>query len=499
MYNQSKTLQWICGFNNSLVDRNGIEKLQLPTIVSGLPQTIDNNGKKIVLIQQFFIHGDKARHKEILETLTMNVHNDCIDEIHLLNERFYTEEELGTNSKKIKQVVDSGKRLTYKDVMKYSMDYLDNSIVVLSNSDIFFDKTIGNCKQMDLTESMICLSRYKLNGRNLKNALVEPFNGWSQDTWIWLSDSLFNDKELDKCDFNLGKPGCDNRIALLAADMGLSVYNIPNIIRSYHHHATEIRNYTRTDRVNPPMYLSLLPPIIAPPTLTTFLPANDAEHLSKHFKKFGTPTIINAKSEDMILLRRGFLSLNDRDLTINVDHVKRFVVESNFILIDIPYRLFYHPSQKNTCVEFTANTQWLNPRKNGLDYRCLDWCISKRKNFILQSDKSVIIASKRGDLLRSRINSGNCNFNTTPEIIDTSVRDVSGSLSSIVSKYNKDKIILLDTGADLIFGTLLFKLKVPSISMGLCLNSYFNILERNHATMMPDAYEIEANNTWMIV
>ena len=118
------------------------------------------------MIQQFFIHNDKTRHQETLETLAINAHNDNIDEIHLINERVYTSKEMGTNSKKIRQIVDGGKRLTYKQVMKYAMDNLRDSIVVLSNSDIFFDKSISSCRLIDLTNTMLCLSD-KLNGNNL--------------------------------------------------------------------------------------------------------------------------------------------------------------------------------------------------------------------------------------------------------------------------------------------------------------------------------------------
>ena len=67
----SKTVNWICGFNNNLIDRNGIEKLQLPTIISGIPKITDQNRKKIILIQQFFIHKDKKRQK------SRNVNYEC--------------------------------------------------------------------------------------------------------------------------------------------------------------------------------------------------------------------------------------------------------------------------------------------------------------------------------------------------------------------------------------------------------------------------------------
>ena len=476
----TRTLNWICGFNNTLVDKKGIERLKAPTVISSCPRLIDKNDKKIVLIQQFFIHSDRSRHKETLETLTMNVHNKSIDEIHLINERFYTEEELGTNSKKIKQIVNSGKRLTFKEAMEYSMDYLRNSVVILANSDIFFDKSIEQCKALELKDSMICLSRYKLQGRELKNAIVETYQGWSQDTWIWLSETTFNNKELAKCDFNMGKPGCDNRIALLASEMGLCVYNIPNLIKSYHHHATEIRNYTNADIVNPPRFMAILPPIISQPSKTTFLPANDAKYLLDYFKTNKTVSIVNAKSEDMALLRRGFLSLNDPNLEIN-----------------IPYRLWYHP-QKNTCLEFSINTQWLNMKDKCLDYRCFDWCITKRNNFFNEIEKTIMIITNRGGLLRDRINSGNNNFVNNVEIVDSNVSDINGTFSNVISKYNSDKIVVLDTGADLIFGTMLHKSQIPSISIGLSINSYFNIINKTHAMMMMDAYEIEANTSWLV-
>ena len=498
MKKYSNTVDWICGATNSLIDHCGIEKLGLPTVVSSIPQTIEKNNKKIILVQQFFINKDTIRQKEIVETLLFNVNNQYIDEIHLINERVYTEEELGTNSKKIKQIVDSGKRLTYSDVMKYSMEHLHNSIVVLSNSDIYFDNSIGQCRCFDLTESMICLSRYKLRGKNLANATVEIYNGWSQDTWIWLSETLFDEKELKQCNFNLGKPGCDNRIAFLAAEMGLSVYNIPNIIKSYHHHVSDIRNYNHNDRINPQRYLALLAPISSPSTITTFLPGNDIALISRHCSKGATPTIVNAKSEDMILLRRGSLSLSDPTLSLNIGDIKRFIIECNFILVDIPYRLYYH-NILDTCSQFTANTQWLRAKNKILDYRCFDWCISKRKNFILQSNKTVIIASNRGKFLQNRIDSGNCNFTNSVKIINTDETDVNGSLSKIIASYTKDQIVLLDTGVDLIFGTLLFRQHVPSISMGLSLNSYFNILDKNHSSLLPDAYEIEANDTWLTI
>ena len=59
----------------------------------------------IYLIYQFFVHKDVNRHREIQLALKMNVQNPLISKIYLLNERIYTKDELGLESKKIKQIV----------------------------------------------------------------------------------------------------------------------------------------------------------------------------------------------------------------------------------------------------------------------------------------------------------------------------------------------------------------------------------------------------------
>ena len=61
------------------------------------------NPEPIHLFQQFFIHNDADRQKEIELCLKKNVENNFIDKIYLLNERIYKEDELKVSSKKIIQ------------------------------------------------------------------------------------------------------------------------------------------------------------------------------------------------------------------------------------------------------------------------------------------------------------------------------------------------------------------------------------------------------------
>lgn len=59
-------------------------------------------------------------------------------------------------------------------------------------------------------------------------------------------------------DFQLGKPGCDNRIAYLFKDAGLLPINPCKKIKSYHYHSSGFRTYTQKERIPRP-YL-LVPP-----------------------------------------------------------------------------------------------------------------------------------------------------------------------------------------------------------------------------------------------
>eukprot|EP00697_Spironema_sp_BW2_P001966 gnl/Spiro4/12637_TR6682_c0_g2_i1.p3 gnl/Spiro4/12637_TR6682_c0_g2~~gnl/Spiro4/12637_TR6682_c0_g2_i1.p3 ORF type:complete len:109 (+),score=0.73 gnl/Spiro4/12637_TR6682_c0_g2_i1:617-943(+) len=82
-----------------------------------------------------------------------------------------------------------------------------------------------------------CLSRHDVTA---DGSLVFPANiaPISQDSWIFLAPLPFVD-----CDFQLGKPGCDNRIAFEFQRAGLRVSNPCLSIVCKHLHASAIRNY----------------------------------------------------------------------------------------------------------------------------------------------------------------------------------------------------------------------------------------------------------------
>ena len=198
----------------------------------------------IHVFSQFYLDKDKEHRREIKYALKKNVKNKYIDSIILLNERIYTEEELGVSSPKITQMVIN-KRITYYDFLNYKVD----GYKVLINADIFLDDTIKNVKTSDihLRKKMFALLRYEYNnGSPLLFCRKDNTSGRedSQDTWIVHSNHSFTKKEMDIFKIQLGIPGCDNKVTYLFKILGYDIYNDPLYIKTYHCHENMQRNYT---------------------------------------------------------------------------------------------------------------------------------------------------------------------------------------------------------------------------------------------------------------
>lgn len=210
---------------------------------------------KIHLIYQYFVHPDKTRQAEIEHCLLKNVNNPLIHKIHLLNEKIYSEKKMRIKSDKITQI-NIGKRLTYKDVFDYVDEYKISGYIIFCNSDIFFDNSLKNITTSSLgySKSFYALLRFEYNNEaNLKKCKLFGPRGDSQDTWIFHSDYNVFPKQRDVFNFYFGKPGCDNKLVYLFHLLGYTVYNEPYVVRSYHYHSTNIRNYNASEILHFPM------------------------------------------------------------------------------------------------------------------------------------------------------------------------------------------------------------------------------------------------------
>ena len=204
------------------------------------------NDEPIYVFLQYYVDPVRARHREIESCLKLNSENPVIDKVILLNERMYKHKDLGgLNSTKVQQI-NISKRLMYSDVFHYVNENKLKGYIIIANSDIFFDETLEKIKYSTLhtDRQMMALLRYEYDPTNKYNSKLFGPRYDSQDTWIFHTNHFIEPREEKLFAFNLGKPGCDNKLVYLMNVLNIEVVNDPATIKTYHYHKSNIRNYT---------------------------------------------------------------------------------------------------------------------------------------------------------------------------------------------------------------------------------------------------------------
>jgi hypothetical protein len=149
-----------------------------------------------------------------------------------------------------KKVIELKDRPTYQQLFHLTKSYPDD-INIIANSDIFFDETILMTKFMD-ADDCYALSRWDYSSGNL-SVLFDRND--SQDAWVF-SGSV---TKVVNCDFTMGVPGCDNRIAHCIKSAGYKVLNPSKTIHAIHLHETNLRTYDHTTQRVPEPYHFIKP------------------------------------------------------------------------------------------------------------------------------------------------------------------------------------------------------------------------------------------------
>jgi hypothetical protein len=221
-----------------------------PTTILG-----ERNPDPINVFYQYYVDGNRDRAEEIKQCLRFNAENSCVDNIYLLNERYYSLAEMGLSevNPKIKQF-NLSKRLEYGDVFQYILDNNIKGYNVIINSDILLDDTIDNLHYSDihLNKKMFALLRYELNAKDIKQSKLFGPMFDSQDTWIIHSNFNIAAEQVKVFNFQFGKPGCDNKLVYLMNILGYTIVNDPYLIKTYHYHSSQVRSYTNKDRIQNP-------------------------------------------------------------------------------------------------------------------------------------------------------------------------------------------------------------------------------------------------------
>ena len=213
----------------------------------------------IILIYQFFVHKNTLRQAEITECLRLNVANPNISKIVLLNEKVYSEDELGVKSDKIQQV-NVGQRLRFRDIFEHVHSLNIQGYIVTCNADIFFDKTLKNLYRSGLDKKPIMLAqlRFEYTDKNLAKCKLFGPRCDSQDAWIFHSNWNVPKRMWRVFNINYGIGGCDNKVAYLFGIVGFELRNDPYFVKAFHHHKTAIREH-RQKPIIPRPWLVVIP------------------------------------------------------------------------------------------------------------------------------------------------------------------------------------------------------------------------------------------------
>lgn len=193
---------------------------------------------KLHLLIDYYKNPHPERAEELDFCFNENINSKEFDHIHI-----FAQSELPTDQIPSNVIINKIKsRLTYYYYFEYAKNNIpDGDIVVLSNSDIFFDESILKVKEIDLTNIVLALTRWCPNaGHWFIEDNIVPFihHECSQDVWIWKNPLKYN----DSFNFNIGVLGCDNKLAYNLDKMGYQIWNPSFSIFAYHKHKERDNN-----------------------------------------------------------------------------------------------------------------------------------------------------------------------------------------------------------------------------------------------------------------
>jgi len=187
----------------------------------------------MILLVGSYYESDKDREEEFLFCLKKNFKSEIFDNIHVLFD--VSKGKCGKVLEFIKEnniyVKFINERHKYFDFFEHSKT-VDDEIIVIANSDIYFDETIYLVKKLNMNNKFIVLSRWNdIRNGTIKFWPVDCDHSGTADTWIFKNPI----KDMES-NILLGAHFCDGRIAYEAKQVGYKVINPCYSIKTYHVH-----------------------------------------------------------------------------------------------------------------------------------------------------------------------------------------------------------------------------------------------------------------------
>jgi hypothetical protein len=206
---------------------------------------------KVALVVQYYVDKSPIRQAELEYAVCMNILNESMDEVHLLQntKNLLDLQDLKTTCEKwavsphlIDQKVhpyrgdDIAKgRLKLGQAFEYAEKYLQNYIVLISNSDIYFDDSLALLKTDDHARydlisknALYYLSRYETDETVVVGTQCSSRYQGSHDTMVFYCDknSLILSKLADKVMVDLGTWGIESFVFLEASALGKYIIDL---------------------------------------------------------------------------------------------------------------------------------------------------------------------------------------------------------------------------------------------------------------------------------
>ncbi len=191
-----------------------------------------------VLLIPWYNITDKLRYEEIHTCLENNLQNKLIKKIIFFYEcedksqikySTYQHEKIS-----IIPIITNKKRdVNFNQIIDYCNKYLINEMCIISNNDIYFDKTLGNLIDLDFINSnyFVSLTRKNCEAYLDKNNKIWKPHSASQDSWIFKSPIKPMPYHI-----NLGWIQCDNIISHCYHNLGYKVINPHLSVNGWHLH-----------------------------------------------------------------------------------------------------------------------------------------------------------------------------------------------------------------------------------------------------------------------
>lgn len=222
--------------------------------------------QKFTLLTMLYNETHEERCQEFITCMEVNLKHPSIKNIHVFFDTINNSDPnklLDYLKSKPVSITYINGRASFEDFWKLADKRYNDTAIIISNADIYFDNTLTMLEKYDLSHMFIALTRWDINeikSESLAYATWDaakkqfiPFTGrsFSQDTWIFKTPlPKFKDPSM-----KLGMLHFDPRLAYQARQAGLQVINPCLNIKCHHLHLSGIRHYQMTRPEGPTYFI----------------------------------------------------------------------------------------------------------------------------------------------------------------------------------------------------------------------------------------------------